>query len=107
MSTIKYKESIQMNLKQLLEGRGLSQMPVTLEFEQEVINSNDEAEYRMLTVVGTVETELDPYGTGDSPTDQSFEITSVCVTDTGEKIDPRLLTDDEFSHIQDLAIQKM
>ncbi len=74
-----------MKLKALLE-RDTS-VPTSVDYEQEFQDANGEWDYRFITIEGNCITEYDPYATGDSPSQSTFEPTRAFVKDTGEEIE--------------------
>ena len=74
-----------MKLQALLERD--SRTPTSVEYEQEFQGPDGEWDSRMLEVTGDLITEYDPYATGDSPSQSTFEPRSVTVKDTGEELD--------------------
>lgn len=96
-----------MKLAQLLEARGSSynQRPAVLyyEYEQAIIDPNDpDADYpahRTLNIKATVCSNYDESGEFEE-----FELISMNVADTGEKVTE--VTDKEYEEIQKLAFEQ-
>lgn len=81
-----------MKLRTLLE-RDVT-VPASVTFEYERPLPDGEVEYVDVTIEGTCTVLTDPYGTGDSPTDTSFDADRAFVTDTGEQLDLNVLIKD-------------
>lgn len=89
-----------MKIRQLLE-RDTS-VPSTAEYEYQFQLPNGEWSTEMIEISGYVHTEHDPYNTGDSPTQTTFEPVEATVKSTGKPFDMNLIKDhkvwDQISH---------
>jgi hypothetical protein len=89
-----------MKLKELCEARGEL---VTVSFEWENPKSEDYKAY-MIEVTCRVNTQRDPFGTGDSPTEHEVDLVKAVFKDTGKPFNLNLLSDKEANHIEDKAV---
>lgn len=92
-----------MLIKDILAERSNRQL-TTVQFDQEIETSPGEWDTRTLTIRGFVDAERDPFGTGDSPTEYSFEPQQV-LDPQGNEVDPNSLSDSEWAYIEDEAIR--
>lgn len=98
-----------MKIRAILERAGIDRTPASVEYELEEEQPNGDWIARMVVVSGTVTIERDPYGTGDSPTDSSFDPLVVVDKETGEQLDVKafyaMITPSAAQWIEDQAVQ--
>lgn len=76
-----------MKIRAILERAGANRTTSSVEYELEEQQPNGDWIARMVIVSGYVTVEQDPFGTGDSPSETSFDPVSVVDKETGQKMD--------------------
>lgn len=95
-----------MKVKDLFEQYSDS-VDVAVEYELEVTLPNGDVDYRTLEIAGEVIITPDMYGTGDSPTDYEFNVTSIIDKDTGDRVAKQDIPKDGWTWIEKQAIEQV
>lgn len=96
-----------MKLSAIFEKSSYNTVSVAYDLERQL--PDGEWEVVPVRVSGVVHTERDPFGTGDSPTEHTFEPRSVEVAETGQQIDVdafyKMISQSAAEWIEDQAIE--